>query len=105
MYPHNMVNFGRLAAEIGALVWGTPANFNVLASLLQRCRLTEAAQSLHDVWPSPGLVHYVNIFGVSCPVMEFFQVQNHCVQVFSSPILAALLYGTRVVGVSQTSLR
>jgi len=24
--PHNMVNFGRLAAEIGSLVWGTPAN-------------------------------------------------------------------------------
>ena len=35
--PHNMVNFGRLAAEIGPLVWGTPANFNgfrVLAALL-----------------------------------------------------------------------
>ena len=32
-----MVNFGSLAAEIGSLVWGTPANFNgfrVLASLL-----------------------------------------------------------------------
>jgi len=36
--PYNMVNFGPLAAEIIALVWGTPANFNgfcVLASLLQ----------------------------------------------------------------------
>ena len=35
--PHNMVNFGPLAAEIGLLVWGTPANFNgfrVLAALL-----------------------------------------------------------------------
>jgi len=34
---HNMVNFGPLAAEIGSLVWGTPANFNgirVLAALL-----------------------------------------------------------------------
>ena len=32
-----MVNFGPLAAEIGSLVWGTPANFNrfrVLAALL-----------------------------------------------------------------------
>jgi len=32
-----MVNFGRLAAEIGPVVWGTPANFNgfhVLAALL-----------------------------------------------------------------------
>jgi len=26
--PHNMVNFGPLAAEIISLVWGTPANFN-----------------------------------------------------------------------------
>jgi len=34
---HNMVNFGPLTAEIGSLVWGTPANFNgfrVLAALL-----------------------------------------------------------------------
>jgi len=26
--PHNMVNFGLLAAEIGLPVWGTPPNFN-----------------------------------------------------------------------------
>jgi len=35
--PHNMVNFGPLAAEIGLPAWGTPANFNgfrVLAALL-----------------------------------------------------------------------
>jgi len=35
--PQNMVNFSPLAAEIGPVVWGTPANFNgfqVLASLL-----------------------------------------------------------------------
>jgi len=35
-YPYNMVNFGPLAAEIGPVVWGTPANLNgfrVLAAL------------------------------------------------------------------------
>jgi len=35
--PHNMVNFGPLAAEIDPVVSGTPANFNefrVLAALL-----------------------------------------------------------------------
>ena len=35
--PHNMVNFGPLAAEIVSGVWGTPSNFNgfcVLAALL-----------------------------------------------------------------------
>jgi len=47
--PHNMVNFGPLAAEIVSLVWGTPGNFN------------------------------------------------------GFPILAALLHGTLVVGVSQTA--
>jgi len=35
--PHNMVNFGPLASEIGPVVWGTPANLNgfrFLAALL-----------------------------------------------------------------------
>ena len=60
-----MVNFGPLAAEIGLLlVWGTPANFNgfrVLALLVQRCRSTEANQTLHNVLPLPGLVDYIYI--------------------------------------------
>jgi len=57
---HNMANFGPLKAEIGSGVWGTPANFNgirVLPSLLQRRRSLEVNQTLHDVWPSPRLVH------------------------------------------------
>jgi len=36
-YPHNMMNFGSLAAEIGLPIWGTLPNFNcfcVLAALL-----------------------------------------------------------------------
>jgi len=40
-----------------------PANFNsvrVFVSLLHRRRSTEVNQTLHDVWPSPGLVHYVH---------------------------------------------
>jgi len=56
-----MANVRALMAEIGLPVWGTPANFNgfcVLASLLQRRRSTEANQTLHDVWPSHGLVRY-----------------------------------------------
>jgi len=103
------MNFGSLTAEIGWCVWGTPANFNgirVLASLLHRRRSTEVNHTLHDVWPSPGLVHYVYTFGGSCPLTEFCQVQNSlCVQVLRSPILAALLHGTRAVGVSQTLRR
>jgi len=95
----------QLTAEIFWRVWGTSANFNgfcILASLLHRRRLTAANQTLHNVWPSPGLVHYIYIFGGSCPLTEFCQLQNSlCVQVFRSPILAALLHGTRAAGVIQ----
>ena len=106
---HNMANFGPLAAEIASLVSGTPAHFNrfrVLALLLQRRRSTEVNQTLHYVWPSLGLVHYIHIFGSSCPLTEFCHVQHSlCVQVLCSPILAALLHATLVVGVSQTLQR
>ena len=67
----NIANFGLLAAEIVSLVWGTPGNFfngfRVLATLLQRRRSTEVNQTLHYVWPSPGLVRYIYTFGISCP--------------------------------------
>jgi len=47
----------------------------------------------------------IHLWG-SCPLKEFCQVQNSfCVQVLHSPVLAALLHGTRVVGVSQTLRR
>ena len=61
--------------EIGLSVWGTAANFDrfyFLASLLQRRRLPEANQTLHDLWPSPGLVQYIYIFGGFCPLTEFW---------------------------------
>jgi len=65
-----MVNVGPLAAEIGPVVWGTPANFNgfpVLAALLHGTlvvgarqtlrRLTESATYIrrggHHVWHCP----------------------------------------------------
>jgi len=42
-------------------------------------------------------------FGGCCPLTEFCRLQNSlCVQVLHSPILAALLHGTRVAAVSQT---
>ena len=105
--PNSMVNFSPLTAEIGSGVWGTPANFNrfcVFASLLHRCHSTDIKNTLQDVWPSFGLVHYVYIhFTGSCPLTEFFQLQNSLwVQVLHSPMLAALLHGTRAVAVSQT---
>jgi len=46
---HNMVNLGLLAAEIGQVVWGTPANFNgfrVLAALLHGTLVLGVSQTL-----------------------------------------------------------
>jgi len=47
--PHNIVNFGPLTAEIGSVVWGTPANFNgfrVLAVLLHGTLVVGVCQTL-----------------------------------------------------------
>jgi len=69
-----MVNFGTLAAEIDPVVLDAPANFNGFcfwASLLQRRRLMETNQTLHDVWPLHVPVEYMYIFGGCCPVTEF----------------------------------
>jgi len=47
--PHNMVNFGPLAAEIVSLIWGNPANFNgfhVLAALLYGTLVVDVSQTL-----------------------------------------------------------
>ena len=47
--PHNMVNFGPLAAEICWRVWGTPANFSgfrVLAALLHDIPVLGISQTL-----------------------------------------------------------
>jgi len=51
-----MVNVGPLTAEIG---WGTPANVEVspLGFVTAPTSLNGGNQTLHDVWPSPGLVH------------------------------------------------
>jgi len=47
--PHNIVNFGPLAAEIDPVVWGIPANFNgfrVLAALLHGTPVVVVSQTL-----------------------------------------------------------
>jgi len=47
--PHNTVNLGPLTAEVGPVVWGTPANFNgfrVLAALLHGTVVVGVSQTL-----------------------------------------------------------
>ena len=68
--PYNMLNFGRLTAEIDLSVRGTPANFNkfrISASLLHRRRWMEVNQTLHGLWLYPGLVLYIYILGLLSP--------------------------------------
>ena len=80
--------------------------YRVFSSLLNRRRSTEVNQTLHDVSPSRALVYYVCILWGSCPLTEFCRLQNSlCVQGLRSPKLAALLHGTRAVGVSQSLRR
>ena len=100
---HNMVNFGPLAAEIGLPNFN---GFRLLASLLHRRHSPEANQTLHDVWPSPGLVRCIYIF--SGLFREFCQVQNSlCVEVLPCPILALEQWtSAKLCGVVQgTELR
>jgi len=62
--PHNMVNFGPLAAEISPVVWGNPANFSgfrVLSALLQWLRATEANQTARCLavsWAGTLHIHF-----------------------------------------------
>ena len=70
--PHNMVNFGSLAAEIVSLVWGTPGNFNgfrVLAALLhgtlvvgvsQTAALNRGRHVYLEGWPSRWALAHIS---------------------------------------------
>jgi len=78
--PHDMANCSPLMAEIGWRVWGTRANFNqfrVFASLVHRHCSAEVSRTLHDVWPSPGLVRHRYISGASCPPQNFARCKLH----------------------------
>jgi len=97
-FPHNMVNFGPLTAEIGRRAWGTPGNFNGLASWLRYC--TDVAQRKSTIlcMMFSHLLGWYTIFGASCTLTEICHVQNWlCVQVLHSPTLASLLHDTQAV--------
>jgi len=105
-----MVNFGPLAAEIGLPAWGTPANLNgfrVLASLLHRRHSTEVNQTLHNVWPSLGVLRYVQFRELLTPsgILQGAKCTLRPSLAFSYIGSVTAVHGTRVVGVSQTLLR
>jgi len=66
--PQNMADSGPLTARFWSL--RHPSKFqrvSRMASLLQRRRSPEANQTLYDVWPSPGLLHYIHFQGALPP--------------------------------------
>ena len=92
---------------------GHPANFNWFVTAatsltggqpnLARCLAVFCAGTLY-IHLAPGKIPSGG--KSSCPLTELCEVQNSsCVQVLRSPILAALLYRTRAVGVSKTLRR
>jgi len=101
--PHDMVSSTNGWDRFGSL--GHPCKFLQVSGL----GLVTATASLNG-----GQTNFARCLAISCagtlytfwrllPLTEFYQVQNSlCVQVVRSPIVAALLHGTRVVGVSQT---
>jgi len=100
--PHNMVNFGPLAAEICWRAWGIPANFSWFpyCSDVAHRRPTKLCTMFGSVlgW----YTIYIHFWGLM-PLTEFCQLQNSLfVQVLHSPILAVSLHGTRAAAVSQT---
>jgi len=62
--PHNMVNFGLLAADIVLGVWGTPLTFNgfcVLAALLSGCQVVSVSQTLRVEQRVPPMFGWATI--------------------------------------------
>jgi len=88
-----MVNFNPLPAEIGWRVWGTPANQRgSRVGFVTAATSLNANPTLHDVWPSPGLTHYIYIFGGSCPWRNFARCKIH----FASKFCACTALWQRV---------
>ena len=105
---HSMANFGPLTAEIVSGVWSQQISTGFASLLLlHRYRSPEANQTLHDVWPFPGLVHCIYILGglFLLDGISAGATFTLYVQVLRSPIMAALLHGTTAACVSHTLRR
>jgi len=105
-YNRPMANFGpERLSSIG--VFGATqqisTGFRVLASLLQRRRSTGVSQTLHRVWPSPGLVHYIYILGSSCPLTEFCSVTARHSSSGRHPNFVALSKGRHLYSAGRPS--
>jgi len=98
-----MANFSPLTADIYSGACGTPANFNGFRYCSDVAHRWPT--KLHDVWPSPGLVHYIFIFGRLLPPDEILPGAKFTLRPSCCLLFAALLHGTPAAGVSQTLRR
>ena len=92
MSPHNMVNFGLLAAEIFWRVWGTPANFNGFLSWQRYSFFPRLISAVGD-WMSTILPHMVwpwckfrmQVWNVLCAARWKYSTQkNHQLQMWAN---------------------
>jgi len=103
--PHNMANFGPLTVR----EFGAQSKFQRVSRLAFVTTATSLARGQLNfarcLAVSCDGTLYIH-FGGSCPLTEFYQVQNLLyVQVLGSRILAALLHATPAADVSQTLRR
>jgi len=85
--PHNMVNFGILAAEIGWPVWGIPANFNSFRVLQRYCTASSSGRQPNFAalnrghhlylaeWPSRWALAHISSFNL-CFLKHIFLILN-----------------------------
>jgi len=77
---HNMVNFGLLTLR-SVREFGHPSKFQPVVrfgfAILNWRRATEVNQTLHDVWPSPRLVHYIYILVALAPSRNSARCKIH----------------------------
>jgi len=103
---HNMVNFGLLAAEIGPVVWGTPANFNgfrVLAALLHGTpvlgfsqtlrRWTEGATYIRQGRPSRWALAHILVIIIA--VLIFHVLKIHRMTAFCNLLMEWLSHNVK----------
>jgi len=79
--PHNMVNFGPLAAKIDPVVWGTPPNLTGFASWQHYCTASGSGRQPNFVALNRGH-HLCSAGWPSCwalaHILAFYQ--QHCMQ-------------------------
>jgi len=118
--PHNMVNFGLLAAEIVSLGWGTPANFNglrVLAALLYGTLVVGVSQTaafnrgrhLYSTGrPSGWALAHISSFNIlyycsSCSSILAAIFQVNLLALFPAVFTVRCSYASAVLGVFVTN--